>query len=99
MRFCLVTVVRGQKDVVNVHDDHSDEMSRRDAQADEGRVQFERCPGVSLERVTPRVDIVGPPGFFVISVSSGLIRDASSSQNFSCSSSRGGSSSKRALLN
>ena len=41
MRFCLVTVVRGQKHVVIVYDDHSDEMSRKVAQAEEGRVQFE----------------------------------------------------------
>ena len=52
VRFCLVTVVRCQKHVVNVYDDHSDEMSRKVAQAEEGRVQFERCPGVSLELVT-----------------------------------------------
>ena len=52
VRFCLVTVVCGQKHVVNVYDDHSDEMSRKVAQAEEGRVQFERCPGVSFKRVT-----------------------------------------------
>ena len=40
-----------QMHVVNVYDDHSDAMSRKIVQA-EGRVQFERRPGVSLERVT-----------------------------------------------
>ena len=52
MRFGLVAVVGGKKHVVNVYDDHSDEMSRTVMQAEEGRVQFERCPGVSLESVT-----------------------------------------------
>ena len=51
MRFCLVTVVCGQKHVVNMYDDHSDETSRTIAQAEEGRVQLERCPGVTLKRV------------------------------------------------
>ena len=37
VRFCLVTVVRGQKHVTNVYDGHSDEMSRRVAQAQEGK--------------------------------------------------------------
>ena len=35
-----------------MYDDHSDEMSRTVTQAEEGRVRFERCPGVSLESVT-----------------------------------------------
>ena len=41
VRFCLMTVACGQKHVVNVHDDHSDEMSREIAQGEEGRVQFQ----------------------------------------------------------
>ena len=44
MRFGLVAVVGGKKHVVDVYDDHSDEMSRKVAQAEESRVQFERFP-------------------------------------------------------
>ena len=42
VRLGLVAVVRRHKHVVNMYDDHSDEMSRNVTQAEEGRVQFER---------------------------------------------------------
>ena len=35
-----------------MHDDHSDEVSSKVTQAEEGRVQFERCPSVAVKRVT-----------------------------------------------
>ena len=44
VRFGLLAVVRRQKHVVNMYDDHSDEMSRKVTQAEEGRLQFERFP-------------------------------------------------------
>ena len=47
MRFGFVAVVRCQKHVVYVYNAHSDEISRRVTQSEEGRVQFERCPRVS----------------------------------------------------
>ena len=44
MRFGLVAVVGCEKHVVNVNNDHSDEMSITVTQAEEGRVQSERFP-------------------------------------------------------
>ena len=44
VRFGSVAVVRRQKHVVNMYDDHSDEMSRKVTQAEEGMIQFERFP-------------------------------------------------------
>ena len=44
VRFGLLAVVRRQKHVVNMYEDHSDEMSRKVTQAEEGRLQFERFP-------------------------------------------------------
>ena len=42
VRCGLVAVVRRLKHVVNMRDDHSDEISRKVAQAEESKVQFER---------------------------------------------------------
>ena len=44
VRFGLVAVVGCEKHVVNVYNDHSDEVPRTVTQAEEGKVQFERFP-------------------------------------------------------
>ena len=52
VRFGAVASDRCQKHVVNMYDDHSDEISRRIAQAEESKIQSEGSQAVSLECVT-----------------------------------------------